>query len=38
MNAHMRSRVLIVAALWWVAPAVARAELLEVRQTVFGMD
>lgn len=34
----MRSMVWIVATLFWLAPAVARAELLEVRQTIFGMD
>ncbi len=34
----MRSTLWITAALFWLVPAPARAELLEVRQSIFGMD
>jgi hypothetical protein len=34
----MRSGLWIAAALSCLAPAMARAELLEVRQSIFGMD
>jgi len=34
----MKASVLIAAAFFWLAPALASAELLEVRQSIFGMD
>ena len=34
----MRISTLVMALALWLAPAVAQAQLREMRQTIFGMD